>query len=50
MTVTPESMAEVEIGVSWAKVKPATPNAFPEVQEGGFKHLVHATSRRAGGV
>jgi hypothetical protein len=48
--VHPDDAAGFEIDVSYAKILPPTPDTFPEIQDGGFKHLMYATSGRAGGV
>ncbi|KAF1930387.1 Di-copper centre-containing protein [Didymella exigua CBS 183.55] len=48
--ITPEDTPGFQIDVSYAKMKAATANSFPEMQDGGFKHLPRATSGRAGGV
>ncbi|KAH7091062.1 hypothetical protein FB567DRAFT_588966 [Paraphoma chrysanthemicola] len=48
--VFPEEVPGLEIEVSWAKFTPPTPKSFPEVQNGGFKHLMFATTGKAGGV
>ncbi|KAJ4318448.1 hypothetical protein N0V94_004403 [Neodidymelliopsis sp. IMI 364377] len=48
--VAPEDTPGFEIEVSYAKIKPPTPDSFPEMQDGGYKHLLRATSGRAGGA
>jgi hypothetical protein len=48
--VSPEEVLGLEIEVSWAKFTPPTLSTFPEVQDGGFKHLMFATTGKAGGV
>lgn len=42
-----ESVAGFEIEVLWAKAKRPTPDTLPDVQEGGFKHLMYVTSGKA---
>ncbi|KAF9695044.1 hypothetical protein EKO04_006774 [Ascochyta lentis] len=48
--IAPEDTPGFGIDVSYAKIKPSTPDSFPEMQDGGYKHLLRATSGRAGGV
>ncbi|KAJ4338876.1 hypothetical protein N0V87_003561 [Didymella glomerata] len=48
--IAPEDTPGFQIDVSYAKMKAATANSFPEILGGGFQHLRHATSGRAGGV
>jgi tyrosinase len=47
--VAPEDTPGFEIEVSYAKMKAATADSFPEIHGGGFQHLVGATSGRVGG-
>lgn len=46
----PEEEPNLELEVAWAKFEPSTPNTFPEVQNGGFRHLMRSTNGKAGDV
>ncbi len=48
--IAPEDTPGFQIDVSYAKIKPATPDSFPEMQGGGYKQLLRATSGKVGGA
>ncbi|KAJ8112746.1 hypothetical protein OPT61_g4959 [Boeremia exigua] len=48
--IAPEDTPGFKIEVSYAKIKPATPDSFPEMQGGGYKELSRATSGKSGGA
>lgn len=48
--VAPEDTPGFQIEVSYAKIKPPTPDSFPEMQGGGYKHLAGATQGKPGGI
>lgn len=47
--IAPENTPGFQIDVSYAIIKPATSNSFPEML-GDYKHLLGATTGKAGGV
>jgi len=46
----PEDTPGFQIEVSYAKMKPATPDSFPEMVGGGYKQLWQATFEKSGGA
>ncbi|KAH6644006.1 common central domain of tyrosinase-domain-containing protein [Boeremia exigua] len=48
--IAPEDTPGFQIDVSYAKIKPPTPDSFPEMQGGGYKQLLRATSGKSGGA